>query len=554
MSNLLEVFGQGLAPTIAARVGLEERLLQPGSWPDIWPIAAQDHHVLKATLDRAFDSFRTGRWGRAVQRFERALCFDSDCLPALLGAACCYEHLGRTDRCLRRLNRAAEIDANNGLLQLARGQWFERLGRFTDARACYEAALRIDERLIAAHLRLAAMHLAAGRFAGAAAHYGRALEAEPENTAYALALAHLLLADGQVDDAIDHFERAITIEPDAWNANDEASDGLERTGSIEAAIARLERAAADQPAFADTHLRLGDLYAKLGREQSALRHYLRAVEIHPGYLEATVKLGTHFLRQGRYYESAEWFNRGVTINDRLLSAYCGLACAHLLAGHDDGAGAGLELAAAIEPNSTLLLAEVARLQLRVELIRREKELLAAVERGDPIAVMDGLVDRQIERLGRICRVRPNHAELHYNLGMLLRHRGRSRKALECFNHAVQISPLYTKAHLNMAIIHRERDDDAAARHHLRRAFSVSGSDLPTLYSLALLALDPARMEQAAARFEAGLRSADGPPDFVANLVQALRAMDPNEPTAARHSLRVWEMAETHSRNPVPRGR
>ena len=102
--------------------------------------------------------------------------------------------------------------------------------------------------------------------------------------------------------------------------------------------------------------------------------YRAAVVTQPNYLEATVKLGAQHLRQGRHADAAQMFNRAVELNDRLMTAFVGLGVAQHLCGREREAQATFDLAASLEPNSTLLFAETARLQLKSEQTRSRPPL------------------------------------------------------------------------------------------------------------------------------------------------------------------------------------
>lgn len=532
MSNVLEVFGRGLVRWVDERVDVNINGMERN---------AGDGHRRgeRRQLREALHAMRAGRWSEALSRLDA---IGADDFRAALAAAICCDRLDRAVDCVSFLERAARRVPGSAAMFVALGQSYERTGRADDAARAYRAAVDLDDRCIPAYCRLAAIHLSIGRHDLAAECYRRLDAIYPERPEFGLVLAHLALLDGDADEAIDRFERAITIEPDTWDVDDELVAGLESASALEGAIERLEDRIEMEPAFADTHVRLGDLYTKIGRDDSALRQYLRAVELHPDYLEATVKIGTHFLRRGRVYECADWFNRGIRINDRLLSAYCGLAFAHGVAGHDEGLRASLELASAIEPNSTLLLSEVARLQCRVSKSATASTDLSSYD-VDPAAAMDRLVDEQVGRLERIAERRPNHATLHYNLGMLHRHRRRIEGAIHHLSRVTEIDPTHGRAHIVLALIGHERRIAERVRNHLTHAFTVADTSLPTTYALALMCTRPTALISAADRFEAELPESAGPPEFTNNLEAAAQRLGLDWTLRPGGPFCAWELKD-----------
>lgn len=538
MSNVLEVFGRGLVRWVDERLDL----CAPGPGRsagngDGGP--RRGHHRL---MREALHAIRAHRWSDALRRLESVLAHAGDDVRAPLAAAICCDRLDRTADCLRFLERAAVVAPDRAIARIVLGQCYERSGLADRASAAYRDAIELDETSVPAHCRLAAIELSGASDAAAADCYRALDRSYPERPEFALALAHLMLRRGDADEAIDRFERSITIEPDTWDVDDDLFVGLETATQLEGAIERLEDRIEIEPAFADTHVRLGDLYTKIGRDDAALRQYLRAVELHPDYLEATVKIGTQFLRQGRVYECADWFNRGIRINDRLLSAYCGLAFAHGLAGHEEGVRGCLDLACAIEPNSTLLLSEVARLQRRLQNENASSYDASSFD-VDPAAAMDRLVDEQIGRLERIAEGRPNHATLHYHLGMLHRHRRRIEGTIHHLHRVTEIDPHHARAHVVLALIGHERRNADRVREHLTRAFAVPDDALPTSYALALMCTRPAALLNAAERFESDLPTTAGPPDFTTNMETAAQRLGLDWSLRSGGPFHAWELAD-----------
>ena len=58
--------------------------------------------------------------------------------------------------------------------------------------------------------------------------------------------------------------------------------------------------------------------------------------------------------------------------------------------------------------------------------------------------------------------RPNHADLYYRLGLLLKNRGQIEEAVDAFQHAVAINPAYMKALIKLGLALKEvgRTDEA----------------------------------------------------------------------------------------------
>ena len=59
-------------------------------------------------------------------------------------------------------------------------------------------------------------------------------------------------------------------------------------------------------------------------------------------------------------------------------------------------------------------------------------------------------------------IQSNHADAHYNLGSVLKELGESRKAISCFQKAIQIQPNHADAHYNLGNTFRELEESEKA--------------------------------------------------------------------------------------------
>ncbi len=529
MSHLLELLGRGL---ISHLVGAFDAVLETNTDESIEELARS---AARRPDDLGIQTRLGGRYLRSDQPTEAAEIFEAVLeksarhLPARLGMACAMDALGRTSEALEHLRAAQKVDPVSPAILFCLGYCHERQGGEIEAVRYYQEAIGFCPTLRNAHERLAAMYLKEGRTDLAIEHYQTLCELDPHHTDLQLTLANLLLTSGQHREAIRRFEHALSLEPDNWTAHNDIVSAYEEAGLIREAIEHLHKMMQEQPDFPDTRLRLGDLYARVGNDTAATAQYEQAAEMCPDYLEANVKLGTQHLRAGRYADAAKWFSLALEINDRLLSAYVGIGVAQYAEGLRTEALASFEMARNIEPNSTLLFSEVARMHLKSAASEQADLYLpgskAAGEGRAPAGAQRAdLLSEQIERLREAVRQSPNHADLHYRLGLLLRNRGQLEDAIESFKQAVAINPSYVKAliKLGLALGEAERSDEAIAA--LRQATEIRPDYLDLHYQLGLLFAQRHQFEIAVEHFERAVEGNSGNVAFQANLALALQNM------------------------------
>ena len=528
MSHLLEILGRGLLSELAA--AFRKLLTDDGrfSTVELREQAAESPNDLDAQKRLGARHLADRNYVAARDVYRTCVDLAPDDTTARAGLACAMDELGDAEGSIRQLQTARLREPENGPLLFALGYSCERAGQTEQAIEAYQAAVKHAPHLRNSHERLAAIYLKQKDVEQAIDHYEHLCFSDPGEVGLSLALAHLYLQVGMADEAIRRFHFALTIEPDNWEVRNDLAGAYEEAGLYREAIDQLEKSLKAETECAGAHLRLGDLYTKLRLDEPALGHYTEALRIHPEYLEATIKVGTAHLRAGDYLQAAQWFNKAVEINDRLLSGYVGLAVAQYEAGEVDEAHASLDLAAGAEPNSTLLFSEMARLQLKLAVQREADRQLAPSVAADaaPAAVETSgdLVDRQIERHRQAIEERPNHADLHYRLGLLLRHRSRVPEAVRSFQNALAINPHYLKAMIKLGLSLKEVGDTDAAIDTLQRALRIEPQCSDLYYELGLIFADQRKFTLAVERFETAIARNPRNIDFHANLALALQNM------------------------------
>ncbi|KKL20256.1 hypothetical protein LCGC14_2457280, partial [marine sediment metagenome] len=347
---------------------------------------------------------------------------------------------------------------------------------------------------------------------------------------------------------VQEFEVDIAMEPENWALVDDEVEALVAEGQLREAIERLHTLIEQQEPFADLHVRLADLYSQSSDDEATLHHYQIALDLQPNYLEAKVKLGAHHLLNGRWDEAAETFHNACELNDRVLVNYIGIGVAQAAAGRTAEAMNSFDLAATVEPNSTLLLTEMARLQLKASLA---DEFIKNFEPSHASAATeieldnDDLLHKQVERHGQEIASNPNHADLRYRYGVLLRSEGRLAEALEQFSAATEINPNYTQAIIKLGITQQELGQVEEAVQTFIKALDLAPAYVDLHYRLGLLHTNKREFEEAIKHMESASEGAPDNKQIRAALALSLQNMGLMDKAAATwRSLWKLHHAET----------
>lgn len=512
MSYLLELLGRG------ADTDLEDLLAryywspQPQSIEELQQVCKDRPDQLEVRFQLGLAYLRSSQAEEAIGHLQEVCRGKPDHLAARIALASTHLEQGQTDKAMEQLHVAHQNHPGEPPILFALGFCHEKIQDLRTAADYYRSAVREDASFLVARERLAAVTVMLKDTDEAVRQYLALREARPESSWIRCALAHLYYRAGEYDLAVDEFETAIAMEPENWALMDDEVEALVSQGQLREAIERLHAIIDEQPGQADLHVRLADIYGRVGDDDAAIKHYLTAIDLEPNYLEGLVKLGTHQLIFGRWEEAAELFHRAADLNDQVLLSYVGLGVSQAAAGRRADAINSFDLAAAIEPNSTVLLAEMARLQLKVVLA---DEFAKSFETGSETSVSpselnsDHLLHMQIERHDEQVREHPNHADLRYRYGVLLRAEGRHGDAMEQFAKAVDLNPAYVQAIIKLALTQQELGMIDEAIETYKMALEIKPNYVDLHYRLGVLYTDRRQFEEAVRHMET---AAEGAPD------------------------------------------
>lgn len=527
MSHILELLGRGLqsdigdmldrffwSPQTAGIDTLHQRCQENPDWPDL-QFQLGVAYLRAVQLDEAIDHLR-----QACHR-------KPDYLAARLALASAYVDKAMMPDALEQLELANQNQPGELPILFAMGFCYEKLGDHHKAQEYYTDVITSDGGFLPARERLAAIAVATEDVENAIVQYEQLREMEPQKLWVRTALGHLYYRAGRYADAVEEYECAIAMEPENWALVDDEVEALVADGRVREAIERLHGLLEDQGEFPDMHVRLGDLYSQVGDDQAAMEHYHSALEIQPAYLEATVKLGTHHLISGRWDQAAEAFHQATELNDKAMLSYVGLGVSQMASGKRAEALSSFDLAASIEPNSTLLMSEMARLQLKAAVA---DEFLKSFEihPDEPVSDIsldnDDLLQRQLDRHAAQIEKCPEHADLRYRYGVLLRAEDRAGEAMEQFAKAVEINPAYVQALIKLGITQQELglEDEAIAT--FKRVLEIEPEYVDMHYRLGILYTDRNQFNKAIVHMEQAAEGASDNEQIRAGLALCLQNM------------------------------
>jgi len=153
----------------------------------------------------------------------------------------------------------------------------------------------------------------------------------------------------------------------------------------------------------------------------------------------------------------------------------------------------------VEPNSTLLLVEMMKLQIKVAMADEMEQSFLA---GETLTVTEITLDNehllqmQLQRHDDEVRRSPADAQTRYRYGVLLRTVESLEESLEQFATAAELCPAYTQALIELGVTHQELGLSDKAIEAFRLVQDVPQESVELHYRLGLLHTERSRFEEA----------------------------------------------------------
>ena len=468
MGGLLEIFGRAITVDAADLIW---HWLSSLRLP-IDDTQSAQHDQLNRIIDLMVDMKLD-----AAQDQLRLYLFDNpSCIYGRMAAAAICLHKNQLHEAVEELNSVYLRRPNNTTALYALGHCYERLGKESQAVEFYQDCIKFKSYLQFPCQRLAAIYFKNGQLEKTIQQYEQLIGQYPDDISTLVTLGHLYIASARYSKAIETFNTAILIHPDSFLIDDNKIDQLIRAGQLNEAFQMLEDLLARQSDRPELIVKQAEVLSMLGATGEAISQYQQALRICPDFLDATVKLGTQYLQMEADHLAAQQFNKAVEINDNIVDAYIGVATAQKLAGSFSDALATLSLAAAIQPNSSFLFAETAKLLLKAVI----SENVSFSE--DSTDLLNAVIEAHQQQINR----RPQNPDLYYRLGVLLTSAGHISNAIDSFQTALEINPTYARAKSKLSVCLLEAGQTEAALDQLTAPEYLDRDTLALHYKTALL--------------------------------------------------------------------
>ena len=378
-------------------------------------------------LALAYD--RLGRVSQAAGEYEAALRIDPDLVDARYALSAICWKLGDREGAIKLLRQIAPRDpAFAAEVRYNLGVELRQVGRLEEATRQLLAALQSQPQSVPSHIALAQVYTERRDFTAAVATLRQAIRRAPGCAECHYDLGEALRLKGDLGAAEDELRAALRIDLRYPRAHRQLGLVLRQKGDYRAAVAELRQAVAQEAQDSEGHYYLGSALLKLGERDLAIDELTLAAQLDPYDSGTHVTLAQALRQAGKGDEAAEQTKQAQALDELKANAgrsrvLLGAAVEHLDRGDVDTALRELRESTALSPDYPDAQYQLARAMLRKDAADRET---ASV-------------------LRRAIALKPDHAQAHLELGLLLQRLGDAREGLQQVRRAAEMAPSLAEA-------------------------------------------------------------------------------------------------------------
>jgi len=379
---------------------------------------------------------------------------------------------------------------------LFRSQTLRQTGDLAGAVAAFERALRIEPELREGYyaLGMALRQQSAARRKPPAP----GMDAADDRVRQAQEAA----ARGDLNSARDQLAEVLRHDDGKMEAHNLIGFVLGQQGDLPSAIAHFERAIALRPDSAEAHYNLGVALWYGGSKQRAVDELRQSVSLDPAAGASYAFLGAALRDGGDVALARASLQRAIALLPPTAAVYVDLGITYARTGDLDKAigqfEAGMNLPPASAPKPDWDPA-IAGLRTAIGVTKDTKGTKdtkdAKDAKGDSLAEAYNVLGRLLGRSGagseevaaafrEAIRLRPDFAEAHNNLGLVLLQAGDDQGAIAALREAVRINPDYADARANLGAALTPTDAEAAVQ-ELERAVALAPASVKAQFNLAV---------------------------------------------------------------------
>jgi tetratricopeptide (TPR) repeat protein len=388
---------------------------------------------------------KNGELTEAVKVFRKAVALEPNSPVAHMNLGVALRAQGDAKGALVHLRFVAEHEPDDANARFMLGQTLQQSGDLSGAIAAFEKTLRIDPEFREAYYALGSA------LKQQAASLPKPRPQSPSPAADLYKRGEEATTRGDLKEGQRLLEEAVSNDEGYADAQNLLGFILGQQGDLVSALGHLEKAVALRRDFSDTHYNFGVALWYSDSKPKAIAELREAVRLDPSAGPGCAFLGMALRETGQLEDARRYLQRAIALQPSFAASYVDLGLVYLRAGDLDRAGGQFETG-----------------------------LNFSAASAGPVPDWEAAV----AGLRQALAAKPNRAEAHNLLGLLLGHKGAdSKEVLAEFREAVRLRPDFAEAHNNIGLVLAQSDDGAGAIAEFREAVRIQPNYVDALTNL-----------------------------------------------------------------------
>ncbi len=298
----------------------------------------------------------------------------------------------------------------------------------------------------------------------------KAIKAQRKTAVFHNTLGNILQQQQQWEAAKTSYQQALRLSPKLFDAQHNLGEMFRKLGDIPKAEQCFRKALKINSDYPDALNGLGGVYRDTGQTEKALRHYQKLVQHHPHFIAGHYNLGLLYQEQEHWTQALECFEHTFKLNPDHADAYVHASEVCLALKKLDLTMNYLQIVTKLQPKR----------------FDRQFKLAQFFEAHN-------FIPEAIERYHIALQLEPEDATAWNNLGSIYHTKGQLKKALSCFQRALDYVGALSDSTLNFMIYNNignselARGDIKTALQAYKKALEFKPHSV-TVHSNLLLAL------------------------------------------------------------------